>query len=62
VNQSQNRILTAPEAAKRLGISPRTLDRLSDTDPRLRKIKISSRRIGYSERAISEFIEAQLAA
>ena len=57
-----NRILTAPEAADLLRISVRTLDRLCATDRGLRKIKISTRRVGFFEHEIAAYLATKAAA
>lgn len=51
------RILTKKEAAARLRLSDRSLDRLCATDSGIRKIQISPRRVGFLERDINIFIE-----
>src|ERR1700730_11160548 len=47
MNLSGNEILNARETAAFLRISPRTLDRLCQTDSGLRKIELSPGRIGF---------------
>ena len=54
-----NRILTTKEAAQRLRISERTLDRLCATDSGLKKIRLSARRIGLTEANVDAYIEQQ---
>ena len=56
---SKDRILSKREAALRLGVSERTLDRIVSRDSGLRKIQLSPRRVGFGERAVDAFI-AQL--
>lgn len=58
----QNRILTAKEAAERLRVSERTLDRLCATDSGLKKIQLSPRRIGLLEVSVDAYIERQTGA
>jgi predicted DNA-binding transcriptional regulator AlpA len=62
MEQKTDKILTAPEAAERLRISTRTLDRLCETGAGPRKIKISERRVGYLERETAAYVEARAAA
>jgi predicted DNA-binding transcriptional regulator AlpA len=53
----ENRILTRREAARRIGLSERTLDRLCATDAGLRKIQISTRRVGISAADVTAYLE-----
>lgn len=55
--EQNNRILTKKEAAERLRLSDRSLDRLCESDSGLRKIQLSPRRVGFLEREIDAFIE-----
>jgi predicted DNA-binding transcriptional regulator AlpA len=55
--QNTDRILTAQEAADRLRLSTRTLDRIATTESGLRKIQLSLRRVGYRESDVRAFIE-----
>lgn len=55
--QSQTKILTKKEAAERLRVSDRTLDRICATDSGLRKIQLSPRRVGFLEREVESHIE-----
>jgi predicted DNA-binding transcriptional regulator AlpA len=55
--QPRDRILTATEAAERLRLSVRTLDRMAATDGGLKKIQLSTRRIGYRESDVERLIE-----
>jgi predicted DNA-binding transcriptional regulator AlpA len=57
MTDTTDRIVSSADAAKRLGLSVRTLDRLAQTDGGLRKIQLSARRVGYRESDISGFIE-----
>jgi predicted DNA-binding transcriptional regulator AlpA len=50
------KVLTKKEAAARVRVSDRTLDRLSATDGGPRKIRLSPRRVGYLEREIDEYL------
>jgi predicted DNA-binding transcriptional regulator AlpA len=52
-----NRILTKREAAERLRISERNLDRLCLAGGGPRKIQLSPRRVGILEREIDALIE-----
>jgi predicted DNA-binding transcriptional regulator AlpA len=52
-----HRILTKREAAARLRLSDRSLDRLCAANSGLRKIQISPGRVGFLEREIDAFIE-----
>jgi excisionase family DNA binding protein len=58
----KNRILTKKEAARRLGVSERTLDRMCSTDGGLRKIQLSPRRVGFGEQNVDSYIEQLLSA
>jgi predicted DNA-binding transcriptional regulator AlpA len=51
------KILTKREAAERLRISERNLDRLCSSDGGLRKIQLSPRRVGILEREVDALIE-----
>jgi predicted DNA-binding transcriptional regulator AlpA len=53
----ENRILTRREAAHRIGLSERTIDRLCATDSGLRKIRISTGRVGISAADVTKYIE-----
>jgi predicted DNA-binding transcriptional regulator AlpA len=55
--QDGNRILTRKQAAERLGVSERTLDRLCDTDSGLKKLQLSTRRVGLGERNVEAYVE-----
>jgi predicted DNA-binding transcriptional regulator AlpA len=57
MEQPKDRVLTLREAADRLRVSTRTLDRLAGTDGGLRRIQLSPRRVGYRESDIAAFIE-----
>jgi predicted DNA-binding transcriptional regulator AlpA len=58
MDQKRDRILTAVEAAERVGLSVRTLDRVAATPgTHLPKIQLSTRRVGYRESDVSAFIE-----
>lgn len=56
MSQTIDRILTAPETARRLKLSERTLDRLASTDSGLKKIQLSARRVGYRESDVAAYI------
>jgi predicted DNA-binding transcriptional regulator AlpA len=53
---TQNKILSRRDAAARLGLSERTLDRLCATKSGLRKIQLSTRRVGVAEDEIDAYI------
>ena len=57
MDNSNDRILSAQEAAQRLNLSVRTLGRLASTRSDLQKIQLSTRRVGYRESDISLFME-----
>jgi predicted DNA-binding transcriptional regulator AlpA len=52
-----DRILTKKEAAARLRLSDRSLDRLCESNSALRKMRLSPRRVGFLARDIDAFIE-----
>lgn len=52
----KDRILAPTEAAERLNLSVRTLDRIAATDSGLKKIRLSTRRVGYRESDVAAFI------
>ena len=56
MEQTTDRILSAAETAERLGLSIRTLDRLAQTDGLLRKLQLSTRRVGYRESDVAGYI------
>jgi predicted DNA-binding transcriptional regulator AlpA len=49
-------MLSAKEAASRLNLSVRTLDRMAQTDTGLVKINLSTRRVGYRESDVASLI------
>jgi predicted DNA-binding transcriptional regulator AlpA len=51
----QIRILSKKEAAARLGISERTLDRVRELE--MARVQLSARRVGYREDGINSYIE-----
>jgi predicted DNA-binding transcriptional regulator AlpA len=53
----ENRILSRKEAATRLGLSEKTIDRICATDAGLRKIQISTRRVGISAADVTAYLE-----
>jgi predicted DNA-binding transcriptional regulator AlpA len=57
MDKTHDRILSPSQAAERLNLSVRTLDRLAATDGGLKKIRLSTRRVGYRESDVSSFIE-----
>ena len=62
MERTNDRTLTAFEAAERLSLSVRTLDRLATAGGGgLRKIQLSDRRIGYLESDIETFISRKWA-
>ena len=54
---NDRRILSRREAAERIGVSERTLDRLSETENGPKKIKLSTRRVGFSASVIDAYLE-----
>jgi excisionase family DNA binding protein len=60
MDRPKDKILTKSEAAQRLRVSDRTVDRLCATDGGLKKIQISMRRVGVSERSVDEYIAQRL--
>jgi predicted DNA-binding transcriptional regulator AlpA len=56
MEHEQDKILTASEAAERLKLSTRTLDRIATEDRGLTKIQLSPRRIGYRQSDVTRFI------
>ena len=61
-DMDHKRILTTKEAAQRLRVSERTLDRLCATDTGLKKIRISERRVGLLESAVDAYVDRQTGA
>ena len=57
MDKSLDRILSASEAAHRLHLSVRTPGRIAASNAGLKKIQLSTRRVGYRESDISTFIE-----
>lgn len=57
MDKSNDRILSAQEAAQRLNLSVRTLARLASSHPGLQRVQLSTRRVGYRESDISFYIE-----
>jgi predicted DNA-binding transcriptional regulator AlpA len=51
------KILSRKDAAGRLGVSERTLDRLCETESGLHKVHISVRRVGITEDEIEAYVE-----
>jgi excisionase family DNA binding protein len=51
------KILTTKEAAERLRISERTLDRLCEADSGLKKIRLSPRRVGLLEANVDAYVD-----
>ncbi len=56
MREPHDKILSASEAAQRLCLSTRTLDRIASTDGGIKKIQLSTRRVGYRESDITAFI------
>jgi predicted DNA-binding transcriptional regulator AlpA len=54
--QQSSKILTRQEAAAKLRISERTLDRLISTDSGLKKVQLSVRRVGVTERSVEDYL------
>jgi excisionase family DNA binding protein len=52
-----DKILSPQEAASRLNLSVRTLDRLAHDKRGIRKIQLSTRRVGYRESDVTAMIE-----
>jgi excisionase family DNA binding protein len=50
-------VLTVNQAAERLGVSPRTLRRWSQSGEGPRMIKLSERRIGVRQRDLDDWLE-----
>ena len=57
MDNSNDRILSAQEAAQRLNLSVRTLGQIASTRSDLQKVQLSTRRVGYRESDISLFME-----
>ena len=54
----KKRILARRDAAARLGVSERTIDRLTaDAGSGLHKVRISARRVGVAENEVDSFVE-----
>jgi predicted DNA-binding transcriptional regulator AlpA len=52
----QSIILTRQEAAARLRVSTRTLDRLIETDAGLKRVQLSLRRVGVLASSVEDYI------
>jgi excisionase family DNA binding protein len=60
MNHIPDRVLNCKEAAARLGVSLRTLDRIA-ADGRLSKIQLSPGRVGFRERDLADWIASRAA-
>jgi predicted DNA-binding transcriptional regulator AlpA len=59
---TEKQILNRKEAASRIGVSERTLDRLCATNAGLRKIQLSVRRVGITEADVNAYLADRAAA
>lgn len=57
-----DKILDEPTAAARLGVSPRTLRRQAENGAGPERLKISTRRIGYRESDVLDWIASRTSA
>jgi predicted DNA-binding transcriptional regulator AlpA len=62
VGDEQNLVITETEAARRLSVSTRTLQRLRIDGGGPGYVKLSERRVGYSPAALRRWIEERSAA